>query len=417
MFCPNCGKEIDDSSKFCKYCGYNITQQNEQKQETKQADTSKDSLKTDLNITQKPKNDSLLVSIIVIILIAIAAFGGYFVYKSMFSLHKKALELIDKKEYSKAAQLLAKSCNKGNTDSCVRLADMYANGTQIPKDEAQAINFYTIACNKNNSIACAKLRELSSNMITQQTQTTNATQNQTPQNLEEEKNAILNTIKTYYQNIPNNLREAYSVLSSNFQTKQPYNLWSDGFKNTISTELKNVEITQLDNQTSKANVIVTAQDKIKDGAVVSTYEGTWELIKSGNEWKLNKADIKKISENIIHPNVNTSKTSTVTQKTKENVSQKSYTADDLFKAVSNSNATLVKKILAQGISPNVKDKNGSTPLMYAAYYGNLEICKILIAHGADVNARSVVGGTALGAAKESGNQAVYNFLLQHGATY
>ncbi|MGC8706430.1 MAG: ankyrin repeat domain-containing protein [Desulfurella sp.] len=417
MFCPNCGKEIDDSSKFCKYCGYNITQQNEQKQETKQADTSKDSLKTDLNITQKPKNDSLLVSIIVIILIAIAAFGGYFVYKSMFSLHKKALELIDKKEYSKAAQLLAKSCNKGNTDSCVRLADMYANGTQIPKDEAQAINFYTIACNKNNSIACAKLRELSSNMITQQTQTTNATQNQTPQNLEEEKNAILNTIKTYYQNIPNNLREAYSVLSSNFQTKQPYNLWSDGFKNTISTELKNVEITQLDNQTSKANVIVTAQDKIKDGAVVSTYEGTWELIKSGNEWKLNKADIKKISENIIHPNVNTSKTSTVTQQTKESIPKKSYTPEDLFKAVSNSNATLVKKILAQGISPNVKDKNGSTPLMYAAYYGNLEICKILIAHGADVNARSVVGGTALGAAKESGNQAVYNFLLQQGATY
>ncbi|WP_291490181.1 ankyrin repeat domain-containing protein, partial [Desulfurella sp.] len=259
--------------------------------------------------------------------------------------------------------------------------------------------------------------ELSSNMITQQTQTTNATQNQTPQNLEEEKNAILNTIKTYYQNIPNNLREAYSVLSSNFQAKQPYNLWSDGFKNTISTELKNVEITQLDNQTSKANVIVTAQDKIKDGTAVSTYEGTWELIKSGNEWKLNKADIKKISENIIHPNVNTSKTSTVTQQTKESIPKKSYTPEDLFKAVSNSNATLVKKILAQGINPNVKDKNGSTPLMYAAYYGNLEICKILIAHGADVNARSVVGGTALGAAKESGNQSVYNFLLQHGATY
>ncbi|WP_291490180.1 zinc-ribbon domain-containing protein, partial [Desulfurella sp.] len=155
MFCPNCGKEIDDSSKFCKFCGYNITQQDKQKQEEKQTNTPKDSLKPDLKVIQKPKNDSLLVVIIVVVLIAIAAFGGYFVYKSMFSLHKKALELIDKKEYSKAAQLLAKSCNKGNVDSCVRLADMYANGTQIPKDEAQAINFYTIACNKNNSIACA----------------------------------------------------------------------------------------------------------------------------------------------------------------------------------------------------------------------------------------------------------------------
>ncbi|MGC8502931.1 zinc-ribbon domain-containing protein [Desulfurella sp.] len=24
MFCPNCGKEIDDSSKFCKFCGAKI---------------------------------------------------------------------------------------------------------------------------------------------------------------------------------------------------------------------------------------------------------------------------------------------------------------------------------------------------------------------------------------------------------
>jgi len=25
MFCPNCGKEIEDSSRFCRYCGTNIT--------------------------------------------------------------------------------------------------------------------------------------------------------------------------------------------------------------------------------------------------------------------------------------------------------------------------------------------------------------------------------------------------------
>ena len=24
MFCPNCGKEIPDDSKFCPYCGYQI---------------------------------------------------------------------------------------------------------------------------------------------------------------------------------------------------------------------------------------------------------------------------------------------------------------------------------------------------------------------------------------------------------
>lgn len=25
MFCPNCGKQISDNSKFCNFCGYQIT--------------------------------------------------------------------------------------------------------------------------------------------------------------------------------------------------------------------------------------------------------------------------------------------------------------------------------------------------------------------------------------------------------
>jgi len=25
MFCPNCGKQISDDSKFCNFCGYQIT--------------------------------------------------------------------------------------------------------------------------------------------------------------------------------------------------------------------------------------------------------------------------------------------------------------------------------------------------------------------------------------------------------
>ena len=28
MFCKNCGKQIDDSSRFCKYCGSNVLDEN-----------------------------------------------------------------------------------------------------------------------------------------------------------------------------------------------------------------------------------------------------------------------------------------------------------------------------------------------------------------------------------------------------
>ena len=30
MYCPNCGKEIPDESKFCPECGYTITQKAEE---------------------------------------------------------------------------------------------------------------------------------------------------------------------------------------------------------------------------------------------------------------------------------------------------------------------------------------------------------------------------------------------------
>lgn len=411
MFCPSCGKEIEDTSKFCKYCGYQITQPYEQKQ---QKNTVNELTSPDLNNLQKPKNDIKLIIGIVLVLFVLAAFGGYFIYKSMFSLHKQALELIDKKDYAKAALLLAKSCDKGDTDSCVRLADMYSNGTQIPKDYAQAINYYTIACNKNNSNACSKLRELSSKMITQPQETTNTTQAQV--NIEDEKRAALDVIKAYYQNIPNNLQAAYSLLSDNFQSKQAYNIWYNGFKNTISTSIEKADLVSLDNKTAKVNVIVISNDKTKQGVIQTTYKGNWELVKINNDWKLDSANIQKVSENIVSSNTNTQLEKN-TKQSQQNPPEKTYTTNDLFKAISNSDAALVKKILAQGISPNIRDKNGSTPLMYAAYYGNLEICQILLAHGADVNARSAVGGTALGAAKEGGHQNVYNLLLQRGATF
>lgn len=32
MFCKNCGKEIDDNSKFCQYCGAKIVEPNSKKE-------------------------------------------------------------------------------------------------------------------------------------------------------------------------------------------------------------------------------------------------------------------------------------------------------------------------------------------------------------------------------------------------
>src|SRR5262249_28142594 len=61
------------------------------------------------------------------------------------------------------------------------------------------------------------------------------------------------------------------------------------------------------------------------------------------------------------------------------------------------------------------DVGGFTPLMAAAYCGDLECVQFLLKRGAQVNARTPTGLTALIEATLSGNVAVVKELLAHGA--
>ena len=57
---------------------------------------------------------------------------------------------------------------------------------------------------------------------------------------------------------------------------------------------------------------------------------------------------------------------------------------------------LVKLLLEKGISPNIQNKNGSTPLYNAVLLGNTEMAALLVEHGANPCIREYVqGGTAL----------------------
>jgi ankyrin repeat protein len=55
----------------------------------------------------------------------------------------------------------------------------------------------------------------------------------------------------------------------------------------------------------------------------------------------------------------------------------------------------------KGIGVNVRDENGMTPLIYAAFFGHEDLAKELIAYGADVNACGNNGATPLMAALQS----------------
>jgi ankyrin repeat protein len=78
------------------------------------------------------------------------------------------------------------------------------------------------------------------------------------------------------------------------------------------------------------------------------------------------------------------------------------------------NAASIEILLEAGADPNALDNRGATPLVYAAY--NFEKTKLLVEHGAQVKVAARNGMTPLDvAAVLHGNAPVVRYLLDHGA--
>ncbi len=88
----------------------------------------------------------------------------------------------------------------------------------------------------------------------------------------------------------------------------------------------------------------------------------------------------------------------------------------LHMAVRSGNLNEVDKLLASGADVNARDTLGGTPLLDAAWAGNVEIARVLLQHGADVNAvHREAGSTALEYAVLTGRTAIVKLLLAAGA--
>jgi hypothetical protein len=77
----------------------------------------------------------------------------------------------------------------------------------------------------------------------------------------------------------------------------------------------------------------------------------------------------------------------------------------------------IRNYIAEGGNPNVSNRHGWTPLMFAASRGHRSLVALLIAKGADVNAVARENGlTALANAAQAGHLEVVQMLLGAGAS-
>jgi len=87
----------------------------------------------------------------------------------------------------------------------------------------------------------------------------------------------------------------------------------------------------------------------------------------------------------------------------------------IHNAAESGNLNRVRTLLNQGMSVNLRDSFGYTPLYWAANKNRLNVVKELLNRGAKKNARDWFGHTALFAATRSGHLNVVKELLNRGA--
>jgi len=92
----------------------------------------------------------------------------------------------------------------------------------------------------------------------------------------------------------------------------------------------------------------------------------------------------------------------------------SVNEEEIFKTVKGGDIKQVKRFIALGAEVNAKDKDGWTPLHAAALQGHTSTAKLLIAKGAYVNAKNINGWTPLYEAVLLEHPATAEMLRKHG---
>ena len=88
---------------------------------------------------------------------------------------------------------------------------------------------------------------------------------------------------------------------------------------------------------------------------------------------------------------------------------------DIFRAAESGDLARVRALISSGTNVNAKDKDGWTPLMFAAVAGHRKVAELLINMGAELNSLTADGSTPLMGASLTGRAEIVELLLKVGA--
>ena len=94
---------------------------------------------------------------------------------------------------------------------------------------------------------------------------------------------------------------------------------------------------------------------------------------------------------------------------------KASSAEDLHNAARGNDASVIQRLVKDGISVDAPTSRGFTPLILACYAGSEEAVTQLLKLGANINATEWTGSNALMAASFKGHKQIVQRLLKAGA--
>jgi uncharacterized Zn finger protein (UPF0148 family) len=107
--------------------------------------------------------------------------------------------------------------------------------------------------------------------------------------------AAINAFKRYHSLITSHkLWEAYQLYSESFKGQVAYQGWADGYATTLSSTPQDIKVLQANSTGVSLSYRLQAKDRINGNEVVQYFEGTCNLVKEGNDWKLDEITAKKL---------------------------------------------------------------------------------------------------------------------------